>query len=254
MSTDTEWGAFPSIVDDKPAMVVSDLSFGRTPDEKLTTLIHVRLPLTESDEHGMPTDSALQTMSEAEDAIIPTLEGLGARHVGSIATGGMRHLYFYSKSDRGITDALRPISGLFPKTPPSALTRADAKHTLYFSQLAPNDWQHQFILNAGVISELAEAGDIHESLHQIEHVADFGTRADRDAFAGELATSEIKFQIDGSSLNDEPDTTTPMPWRIAWVHESAIELEQLTDATSALIELCRKHNGEYDGWGTNLVK
>ncbi|MBX9736707.1 MAG: DUF695 domain-containing protein [Phycisphaerales bacterium] len=254
MSTEAEWGAFPSVVDDKPAMVVCDISFGRKPDASLNTLIHVRLPLTESDEHGMPTDSALEAMSAAEDAVIPTLEGLGARHVGSIVTGGVRHLYFYSKSDRGIADALRPISGMFPKTPPSAMTRADAKHALYFTQLAPNDWQHQFILNAGVIAELAEAGDDHEAPHNIEHAADFGTRQDRDAFADALNAIEIEFQIDGSSLNTEPDTSTPMPWRILWTHESPIDLEALTDVTSALIELCRQHNGEYDGWGTNLVK
>ncbi len=254
MSTEAEWGVFPSVVDDKPAMVVSNLAFGRAPDPTLTTLIHIRMPLAAADEFGMPTEAAIEPMASVEDAVIPVLESLGAHHVGSVSTAGVRHLYFYSKSDRGIADALRPIAGLFPKTPPSAMTRPDPKHSLFMTQLAPDDWQHQFILNARVIVELSEAGDNHEAVHDIEHGADFGTRQDRDAFCDALTASEIEFQIDGSSLNTEPDTSSPMPWHVRFIHQAAIDLESLTDTTAGIIDLCREHNGEYDGWGTNLVK
>lgn len=253
MSREPDWGSYPSAVNEQPAWVSTDLTWAQSPDERLKTLLHVRFPVQAIDAEGLPEDDAMPEIYEAEDAIVDSLaKSLGAVHVGSVSTGGMRHIYLYAAHDRGMPDALRMVAAAFPKFAPSAMSRPDAEYSVYADLLTPNPWQNQFLRNARVLTALAEHGDEHEVPRTVEHFAYFTTRADRDAFG--VFVSSHDMAIDEDSMNTEADTSTALPWTIRFGHEAAMDLAEITNLTTELAMKAEELNGEYDGWETRIVK
>lgn len=252
MSTESDWGIFPSSIDDQPAWVFADLKFNPAAASDLKSLTHVRFAVASTDEDGLPTPEATAAMHAVEDAVVAVLEPLGAVHVGSVTCAGTRSMYFYSKNDRGLADALRVVAAQFPASPPSAMTRPDPKHEVFTSLLTPNIWQEQFVKNTRVSSALQQHGDNNELPRSITHFAYFSTAEGKSSFA-EIVKDQ-GFTIVDEAEHAAPDTRSPFPWAIKFEREDVIDVLELTNLTAELMDAAMASQGEYDGWETHIVK
>lgn len=252
MARKTDWGLYPTEIDGTPAWVTAELSFAEEPDPTRTTFVHIRFPLPDCNEEGLPQEAGLERIVQIEEEVLPLMEDrFKALHVGSMSHASQRHLFFYTANDKGLAEALRPLAAMFPGSAPSAMSRPDPTGDMYTSLLLPDDWQAEFIQNHRVCEALLSQGDNPEEARPIEHLAVFTTILGRERFAAKAR--ELGYRI--KPTPDEPsgegdDEVFPLEFE----HTGTTDPFELTERTTALADEATECDGEYDGWQAAPIK
>ena len=243
------YGRYPSEIDGHAAWVSVSVDWMREPDARKTNWLHVRFPYSPALGDGLPSDKAIAMIDQAEDLIVALLEDkLKAEHVGSVSAAGMRHVYFYAPSDRGLADALRLVPAQVPTCNPSAMSRVDKEHKLFEQTLEPDLAQFEFMKNAWVLEQLSEHGDKHAAEHRIEHYAYFPTVDARTQFIAGLVEGEYEVEEEFAEERDGAKA-----YGVRFTHSGPIEIFELSDRTSELAGNAMELDGEYEGWETEPV-
>lgn len=252
MARKQDWGLYPNTVDGTPAWVTADLAYADAPDPTRTTFVHVRFPLPDCNDEGLPMEKGLELIEQIEDEVIPLMEErFKALHVGSMSHARQRHVFFYTASDKGLADALRPLAMMFPTSAPSAMSRPDPAGDMYTQLLLPDEWQNEFISNHRVCEVLESQGDNADTPRPIEHLALFTTELGRERFAGKLRELGYRVKpISDDAATDEDDPVYP----IEFEHTGPTDPFDLTDRTVKLADEALDLDGEYDGWQAKPVK
>jgi regulator of RNase E activity RraB len=242
-----DWGLYPTEIDGTPAWVTAELSFAEEPDPMgRTTFVHIRFPLPDCNEEGLPQEKGLQRIEQIEDEVIPLMEErFKALHVGSMSHAKQRHLFFYTASDKGLSEALRPFAAMFPDSAPSAMSRPDPTGDMYTSLILPDDWQSEFIQNHRVCEALLSEGDNPEKERPIEHLALFTTELGRERFAGRARELGYRVKPAADAAEGEPDAEV---FPIEFEHTGTTDPFDLTERTTILADEAMELDGEYDGW------
>ena len=101
--------------------------------------------------------------------------------------------------------------------------------------------------DALVIENLRAAGSDLSKTHDVDFFFYFPGKAQADAAAAELSASEYKLV----AVESAPKSTL---WQIHAKRSMAVRLEAMNATTRALEALASRHGGDYDGWGTAVVK
>ncbi|MNN39876.1 RNase E inhibitor protein [compost metagenome] len=102
--------------------------------------------------------------------------------------------------------------------------------------------------DARVIENLVAAGSDTSKLHDIDFFVFLPSRSQ-----AELAAAEIE-QLGHSvaSIDQPPDSQSL--WQLHATRRMVPQLDAMTATTRALTALASKYGGDYDGWGTGVVK
>ncbi|MBY0308764.1 MAG: DUF695 domain-containing protein [Phycisphaerales bacterium] len=240
-----DWGLYPTEIDGTPAWVTAELTYADSPDPTRTTFVHVRFPLPDCNEEGLPQEKGLERIVEIEEAVLPILEGrFKALHVGSMSHARRRHLFFYVASDKGLAEALRPLAAMFPDSAPSAISRPDPSGDMYTQFVLPDDWQTEFIQNHRICEALLAEGDNSDSPRPITHQAVFTSELGRDRFAAKARELGYRVQPLPDPLTDGSEQVHPLLFE----HTGPTDPFDLTNRTTTLADEAMEQDGEYQGW------
>lgn len=246
-----DWGLYPTEIDGTPAWVTAELTYAEHPDPTRTTFVHVRFPLPDCNDEGLPQEKGLQRIEEIEDEVLPLMEErFKALHVGSMSHAKQRHLFFYVVSDKGLAEALRPFAAMFPDSAPSAMSRPDPTGDLYTQFVLPDDWQTEFIENHRICESLLAEGDNPDTKRPINHLALFTSELGRDRFAAKARELGYRVKPTPDPISDGQEEVYPLEFE----HAGTTDPFDLTDRTTVLADEAMEQDGEYQGWEAEPAK
>ena len=125
----------------------------------------------------------------------------------------------------------------------------DAEWQHYSGVLYPSPEDFQQIHNQHVISRLYDAGDSLTEPRTVDHYANFKSEEDREEFAS--AAEELGFE---TVSRPERDGASEFPYAIGMQRVDVVDPETIDRITFELFDLAKQFDGEYEGWGSKVVK
>lgn len=249
-ATDDHWEIYVTYVDDKPAVIMVDLGVSQVaPIGKLSKLAWAWVFVQAPDEEGFPTDDEDIRLNEIEDAITDSLAETSAKYVGRITSDGRREFYFYTDNP----DEFQLIATTAMQAGPEYRYEVDhaddEEWRHYFDVLQPSPEGLQQIHNNHVINQLQQAGDSLTVPRPVDHFANFKSEEDRTSFIQAAAES-------GFEATSQPnrDPAEEFPFAVGLLRIDAVDPDTIDEITFELFDLAQQHNGEYEGWGSKVVK
>lgn len=200
------------------------------------------------DSSGLPDKMVLETLYEHSDALIQfvTTE-FKAIYVGSFMHNGRRVEYFYLSSDKGVETSVTNFWDARKVVNPYIKTAEDKSWEYYKKFLYPNEDTQNYMGDEKVVFNLREAGDKLTEPRRVDHWAYFKSEQDMKRFRNEVV--KLGYKVEKTQQNKKANDFIVQFW-----NNAKVDLETIHPVTSALRKLAAKHNGEYDGWETFVVK
>ena len=247
-----KWESYFAPIDDEVAAILVDLGIADSaPDPERPVLLWMWLTMQSPDENGFASEEEEEVLTQIEDSFIDAVElTTGGYLVGRVTTSGRREFYFYAKSGEGFDDTVAEAMEPFEDYEYEADVQDDAEWAQYFNVLYPGDEDAQQIFNRRVIDRLAESGDSLTTPRRVDHFANFPSEESRSEFIADAVAAG--YEVVSQKRRDESDTE--FPFSVGLQRDSAVDWETIEDITFELFDLARQHQGEYDGWGSEVVR
>jgi regulator of RNase E activity RraB len=126
-------------------------------------------------------------------------------------------------------------------------TQHDTDWRQYRDVLYPSDIDMQRIQNRRVVDVLANRGDDHLIPRPVDHALYFRTPVERKAFAEAAIRAGFAAVSEGDHETDEAGR-----YFLNVVRTETVTLEQVDRSVSELLELAKRYDGDYDGWGCEV--
>jgi hypothetical protein len=240
------WQIYETRIGDQPASVRIDFTFTNQefrPDF-LTHLLYVWVQLQTPDANGLAVDAEGEPLQQIEDALLDLLGAeYGAIPVGVATTAGRREFYYYAESGEELHEQLAPLLAEFPDYTFQFGDKLDLQWEHYFGYLFPSPTEYQRVLDAQIVAQLREHRD-PLTPRPVQHFFYF-----RTPDARELVKQQLHAQ--GFSLDSEPDLEHGFGLQLT--RTDAVDLDSIHAVTAALTLLALEHEGQYDGWETDLL-
>ena len=250
LSNVDHWEIYVSYIDDQPAVILVDLGIGEfAPLAEKPALVWVWVQIPAPDEEGFPTEEEDMKLNDVEDLITDAVEATTARYVGRITSNGRREFYFYTDNPQEFRDAATAAMGSAPDYQFEIDAAEDPDWEHYFSVLMPSPEDSQQIQNQHVIQHLFDSGDSLTEPRPVDHYLNFKTSEDRQTFITEVLA--LDFEV---ASQPERGDESEFPFALGLIRNHAVDVETVDDVTFELFELAQQHQGEYEGWGSKVVK
>lgn len=244
------WEMYLTQIDDQPAAVLVDLGIADSaPDAERPVLLWVWLTMQSPTDDGFASEEEEPLLTKIEDSFIDAVElTTGAAFVGRVTTCGRNEFYFYGKSVEGFEDTIAEAMEAFGDYEYETGSQADDEWQQYFDVLYPSPEDTQQIFNRQVIEQLSESGDSLTSPRAVDHFAVFPTPENRSRFVA--AAVEAGYRVVGEETGDESDE---LLYAVNLQRVSPVDWETIDEISFELFDLARNHEGEYTGWGSDVV-
>jgi uncharacterized protein (TIGR01619 family) len=246
-----EWNFYTCNIKDKIAAIFVDLGiFNSTPIAALPFMAYVRLSMKSPDANGMPSREEYDTLVALEEALEDKLAVDGTVYVGRCTTDSHRDFFFYTDRSSAWIKAVADCLAAFPDYEYTADTRSEPDWATYRSYLYPSKADRQTMDNRRICLLLTENGDRLTESREIEHWAYFTTDKNRSEFVAQVTKFGFKIVSLTESQSDEHTIKY-------LAHISKFDLpssDNIDNIVLPIFYLAIEHNGEYDGWGTAVVK
>ena len=248
--TEDHWEIYVTYVDDHPAVILVDLGIADfVPLPNKPALVWLWVHIQSPDEEGFPTEEEDMILNDIEDAVTEAMETTAARYVGRITTNGRREFYFYTDDHEAFRAAGETAMSSAPGYEFEIDDAEDPDWEHYSNVLYPSAEDFQQIHNQHVISRLYDAGDTLVEPRPVDHFANFKSAEDRAAFI--VAAEAIGYEV---ASQPERDNETEFPFSVGLIRVDSVDAETIDRITFELFELAQEHDGEYEGWGSKVVK
>ena len=247
-----KWEMYFAPVDEEPAAILVDIGIAESvPDPDRPMLLWMGLPMKSPDDFGFASEEEEPLLTTIEDAFIDAVElTTDAILVGRITTCGRREFFFYAKSDEGFDETITEAMEAFEDYEFETGSQEDEEWSQYFDVLYPSDEDAQQIFNRQVIDRLSDEGDSLETPRAVDYFANFASPENRSEFI--TAVLSKGYEVVGQKFDEEPDTV--LPYGVSLQRVSPIDWDTIDEFTFELFDLAREYEGEYDGWGSPVVK
>lgn len=198
------------------------------------------------DDEGLcASEEELAEFGEIEDKMVEKLTK-DEIFVGRITSNGLRDFYFYTK-DKKIEFVFQDILKKYEKFKTKITFEVDENWNKYYKLLYPTDEEFQKIGNRSVIDNLEEGGDKLTLEREVFHWIYFKTEKDQENFIKEV--EKLNFSVvSKNKIKDE------FPYQLQIKRVDKVDEESVNEYVIQLWKLAPKHNGNYDGWETNIEK
>jgi regulator of RNase E activity RraB len=246
------WEMYFTTVDDEPAAILVDLGIGDdSPDPERPVLLWAWIHMKSPTEDGFASEEEEPLLTTIEDTFIDAVElTTDAVLVGRVTTCGRREFYFYARSSDGFDDTIAEAMEPYTSYEYETGEHEDSDWAQYFDVLFPGPEDAQQIYNRRVIEELSDSGDTLTTPRPVDHFASFPSAEERASFIAAAKEAECEVVSEGFDEDEECDN----PYSVALKRVSAVDPETIDEVTFELFEMAQNCGGEYDGWGSAVVK
>lgn len=243
------WDSYFCNVNGILASIALDLDLrGIAPDKKKPNLLWVWVYMKSPREDGLSSRSEFQTLCAIEDELTKVMtDRCSAVVCGRITTNGRREFYYYAPGSEPLAVALQGIMDQFPGYEFEHGWKFDPKWTQYVEVLYPSEEDRQRMENRKVLDALERKGDTLQTPRDVWHWIYLRTNMDREQFRGAVIPLEYRIQ----SEFDRDDSEFPKG--ICIVRFQLVKPGEINDAVIELFHLAKGHNGDYDGWETQVI-
>lgn len=247
---DDHWEIYVTFVDDKPAVILVDIGIAATvPRLGLPKLVWLWVHIQAPDDEGFASEDEDLKLNEVEDLVTESLGDLSHRYVGRITTDGRREFYFYTDDPQRFQESVTASMQSMPEYRFETESADDEEWQHYQDVLYPSPEDFQQIHNEHVIGQLQRAGDSLFTPRPVDHYANFKTEEGRDAFI--IAADAVGFE---TVSRPDREGESVYPFAVGLMRISAVDPETIDQVTFEVFDLVREHQGEYEGWGSKVVK
>jgi hypothetical protein len=245
-----EWDFYYCRVDDSPASIFLNLAYRSERPSGLDTLYYVGLQMLEPGEHGMGAEPDVKHLWDLEDKITEAAAAKGFAYVGRLRNQGDWQLTFYAAGNKE-QELEQLVVDLIEESDRGYRvgSKEDASWSYFDEFLMPDDERWQWIMDRRVVTQLANAGDVHEVPRPVDHFIGFPDAAGRDAFMA--AAREKGFSAEAGEPRDDRHELT---YTAQLVRSDSVNLEHIHDVVMDVTELAAEHGGDYEGWGAPIAK
>ena len=250
--TNENWDNFIISVNGHPVSIVVDLALKeKAPQKERPFSVVLRTKYANPDENGFPPEESRAALEQIENRLELALrKENGAVYAGRFTQRGLREFYFYALDTVGYMATCNRIMQDFPDHPWLAKAMNDGNWSNYFEILYPGDTELEKIENRRMVKELESRGDDLSRPRKIDHLFLFRSAAGRKAFLQAM-------DLPGFRVLDMPVEKTEagdFAFRLLISRDDKPEINEMDRLTIYMGQLCRKHNGRYEGWQTHVVK
>jgi regulator of RNase E activity RraB len=238
-----DWQTFPGRVDEADVMLHADLGAVRAaPVEGLGVRLEIAIRFAKTRPDGSPVGEEMHQTYALEDRVTDAVaKRANGRYVGRVlGGGGCRFVAYLPGSAADGVPQLKLDPGPFQ---PELTVHDDPEWTFARAAFTPDPAAEQRTYNRPLVDALRVRGDRLEVPRAIEHSAHFADQKAATAAARELSSSG---HVVSASPDDEGGATLTIT--------RAAPLTEIDDATEKVLTIVRRHGGDYDGWGAELVR
>ena len=245
-----DWDVYFCYLEEAPAFISVDLGlFVQAPLPDKPNLIEVMAGLQTANEDGFPDNGEWEKLEEIEDMLVSSFEKkLEAVFVGKTLNNGRRGLYFYSGDTLLVDQIVDELRAHFPEYTFEHQLTEDPEWEVYFEYLYPDEESLLRIDNNRALQLLEEQGDQSFVPRRITYTLYFRSEADREAAKKEIVGSD--FEVEEEDKEEEHE----LPYRLVLAKHSKADEETIYLTTEMLMQLAIKHDGDFDGWETQIVQ
>ena len=249
MEVPQDWVFYACNVESNPASIRINLALDKiAPIENYATRIWFSVKLKNPDSNGFTTKEEFPKICQIEDDIVDALTEKGAIMAGALKTNGTFDLYLYSKKTDNYEEIIHKVMAKNHSEYEYATDfKEDKTWEDYFNFLYPNEYEYQSIQNQKILFQLGQHGDNPEIEREIDQWLYFDSEEKRENYIAEV--QQIGYKI-LSKENGTEDSETFFQLNISRAN-STIEID---DYVWELIDIAKKHNANYDGWGCPIAK
>jgi regulator of RNase E activity RraB len=238
-----DWQTFPGRVDEADVMLHADLgAVAAAPVEGLGVRLEIAIRFARTRPDGSPVGDETHQLYALEDRIGDAVaRRAGGRYVGRVLGGG--GCRFVSYLPGGAADPVPPLKLDPGPFEPELTTHDDPEWAFARAAFTPDPAAEQRTYNRPLVDALRTRGDRLEVPRAIEHSAHFADQKAASAAGAELGRAG---HLVSASPDDEGGATLTIT--------RAARLTEIDAATEVVQSVVRKHGGDYDGWGAELVR
>ena len=251
---DKDWGVYlcNAFAYDLPAVIRVNLALR---DFEYTAnypnRLHLQILYKNANDIGFPTREEGEYVYSIEDAVEEIVEQHGDMLVGVVKCDERVRIFAYTKNELGYYDEISAM--MSEKFPDYAYTLAVVEEPdweLYFHALYPDRYEYQSIMNMRLIEKIESHGDSMVP-RVLEHCLCFTTEENGEAFLAKVMEDGF-IKLSSENLTDNEDIDKEYPYELVIGRED--DFENIDGIVWYLMDLAEEFDGDYDGWGCNIVK
>ena len=251
---DEDWGVYlcDSFAYDLPAVIRVNLALR---DFEYTAnypkRLHLQILYKNADDNGFPTREEGEYVYPVEDAVVEIIEQHGDMLASVVKCDERAHIFAYVKNELGYYDEISNM--MLENFPDYAYTLAvfeDKDWVMYFHALYPDRYEYQSIMNMRLIENIESHGDSMVP-RVLEHCLCFTTEENGEAFLAKVMEDGF-IKLSSENLTDNEDIDKEYPYELVIGRED--DFENIDGIVWYLMDLAEEFDGDYDGWGCNIVK
>lgn len=231
-------------VDGSPVLLFS-LAIAKEDRPDLTFVWTIRVPFSAS-EMGLPGPGDLKRLHVVEDKLTSQLEAQGALWVGHKTTQGACTIIF--RSLRRPPAEVTVKTGLLSKETFPIEWREDPNWSWHEQELKPTALELHVSRNRPLLDHLERNGDNPTIARPVDMAFTFTLAPNRDAFVSEAASLGYKLNDEGVWQDDEGTFWCGIAC------PTTLEEEVIGAKCVEFDEMARRHQGDFDGWATPVMR
>lgn len=195
-------------------------------------------------ENGFPMKSSLALLNEVEDKIQQTWGTDDFYLVGVITGQGRREFVFMGDNSKHWNVECKKLMKRYKHTL-FTMKVITQDHAAYYETIYPDEYGFDWIKNRQIYQSLKEQGERFEKARNIDFYAYFKTLEQAEEFQKAIQDQFVYVEVSQSEKKD---------YQVFFILKEIPTLDKMNEVSSEVLRLCRKYEGEFDGWGTTIEK
>ncbi|MCL2874623.1 MAG: DUF695 domain-containing protein [Defluviitaleaceae bacterium] len=244
------WEFFPCYVNNQPFSIRFDRaveSLESSVKENYPHTLVLTIHASESDEHGLPTPSALERINNIDDKF--SAGAYDIRLIGVITGGGCSRFVFCcdNKAQAEFENVLETLLGDSINDTAFECKVFDNDNFAYYDKaVAPNSYEWQWIMNRHICTNLEKDGEAFKRPRNIDFFCIFDSDQHIDETVKKLKQQGFKETDRNKAENGE--------YNISLTLTGIPKFEWINGITADILDTLSNTDGRFDGWGTAVFR
>lgn len=200
--------------------------------------------------NGFPLPDSLDDLYSYSDSTATVINQVTPNElIGIMTFKCLAFDVYYAKDTVGVREGLKKlIDNNFSSNKTYLTIRRDKDWEYYFNYLLPEPLTEDFLMDQEYLYDLVLQGDDLQGLRKVRHWIYFNKLKNRLKMTERLES--IKFSIDSIRY----DRNSKWPYELQVSRMDSITPKRISDLTTLMKILSAAYQGQYDGWGTDLLE
>ncbi|MCG6154859.1 DUF695 domain-containing protein [Rubinisphaera margarita] len=240
------WEFYATQMNDAPATILVDIGISKILDSLPEIICRIEFSFSNPTPGGLPSSPEENELANAiEDELSNLAEAEGHHYLGRLTCEGKRYFFFYTANPPSLVIGMKAINDRRNLELKAAAIK-DPDHEQYWNTLYPTGQDWQVIKDTKVLQALAQDNDDPSIEREVDHFAYF-----KDI------ESATEFQEWAQTVGCQPRHEIELDddsYSVKLYHIGRMDLRSITNVTVPLALKAEQLGGNYDGWGTPLMR